>query len=50
MTRKWYSGNYPSSADYNPNIPIGYNKWDAMECDEDNDEEDINDEPENDDE
>jgi len=30
-----YTGNYPgSSSGYNPNIPTGWNKWDAEEFDD----------------
>lgn len=36
---KIYLGNYPNSANYNDNIPIGYNKWDAMEYEDERDEE-----------
>lgn len=51
---KHYFGNYPNSAEYNDNIPIGWNKWDAEEGpkdveeddDEDYDEEDIDDDGE----
>lgn len=34
-----YLGNNPNSANYDPNIPIGYNKWDELESwgDEDDD-------------
>jgi len=47
MPKKYYFGNYPNSSDYDPNIPIGFNKWDAMECDsEEETEEDIPDENE----
>lgn len=45
---KHYSGNNPNSPDYDPNIPIGWNKWDApvsRETDPDDDEI-IPDEPE----
>lgn len=31
MTRKYYFGNNPNNGDYDPNIPIGWNKWDAEE-------------------
>lgn len=34
MTPKHYFGNYPNSSGYDPNIPIGWNKWDAMEGDD----------------
>jgi hypothetical protein len=28
--RKFYSGNYPGSlSGYDPNVPTGFNKWDA---------------------
>lgn len=26
--KKYYFGNYPNSSGYDPNIPIGYNRWD----------------------
>lgn len=28
---KYYFGNYPNSPDYDDNVPIGWNKWDAPE-------------------
>jgi hypothetical protein len=31
MTPKYYFGNYPNSANYDDNVPIGWNKWDAEE-------------------
>jgi hypothetical protein len=31
MTPKYYFGNYPNSASYDDNVPIGWNKWDAEE-------------------
>jgi len=34
-----YLGNYPNSTNYDPNIPIGWNKWDAMEAEEEIEEE-----------
>ena len=34
-----YLGNYPNSANYNDNIPIGWNKWDFMEHEEEIEEE-----------
>ena len=34
MTPKHYMGNYPNSANYDPNIPIGFNKWDAEEIED----------------
>ena len=30
---KYYTGNYPNSANYDPNIPVGYNKWDENDDD-----------------
>lgn len=35
-----YLGNYPNQRGYDPNIPIGYNKWDELESwgDEDDEE------------
>lgn len=49
--RRFYGGNYPNSLDYQDNVPIGWNKWDAEQV-RDEIEEDIPDEeePENDDE
>ena len=46
---KYYFGNNPGSANYDPNIPVGWNHWDASEInyDEDWEEEDIE-EPEED--
>ncbi len=38
MTPKHYFGNYPNSADYDDNVPIGWNKWDDMEADDDSNE------------
>lgn len=36
---KFYSGNYPGSfSGYFSNIPTGWNKWDAMECESDDEE------------
>lgn len=46
---RWYGGNNPNSYDYDPNVPIGWNRWDANEQDEIEPDEDI-DEPENEDE
>jgi len=48
--RKHYFGNYPNSSDYDPSIPIGWNKWDAMEVDEGNEPDEEIDEPEMEDE
>ena len=31
MTPKYYFGNYPNSANYDDNVPLGWNKWDAEE-------------------
>lgn len=28
MNKRYYFGNYPNSYSYDPNIPIGYNRWD----------------------
>ena len=28
---KYYFGNYPNSANYDDNVPIGWNKWDEIE-------------------
>lgn len=39
--RRYYFGNYSNSADYNDNVPIGWNKWDAEDAYETNLEEDI---------
>lgn len=41
-----YLGNNPNSANYDPNIPIGYNKWDEQENwgDEDDEEDEEDDE------
>lgn len=38
MIPKYNFGNYPNSADYDNNVPIGWNKWDEPEIE---DEEDI---------
>ena len=53
MKRKkpFYIGNYPNSPNYDPNLPLGWNKWDAMESEDELDEEieleNISDEDEN---
>lgn len=44
MTPKYYFGNYPNSASYDDNVPIGWNKWDAEEIDFEDVEEIIDDE------
>ena len=46
MKRKkpFYMGNYPNSPNYDPNLPIGTNKWDLMEVEDDDDNEQIDDE------
>jgi len=33
--KPFYSGNYPNSPNYDPNLPLGWNKWDAMEAEDD---------------
>ena len=50
MTKKkrFYSGNYPNLPGYDENLPIGWNKWDAMEAEEDLDDEDLETENTND--
>ncbi len=46
--KKHYFGNYPgSSSGYDPNVPYGFNKWDAedeIDTEDDKQEENINDE------
>lgn len=45
---KYYFGNFPNSANYNDNVPLGFWKWDDTDCndeidndwDEDYDEDD----------
>lgn len=34
MKRKYYFGNNPNNADYDPNVPVGWNQWDAEEVEE----------------
>lgn len=34
-----YLGNYPNMANYDSSLPIGWNKWDAMEAEEEIEEE-----------
>lgn len=34
--RKHYFGNYPNSVDYDANVPIGFNRWDAEEYEYEN--------------
>ena len=50
MKRKkpFYSGNYPNSPNYDPNLPLGWNKWDAMEAEYDFDDEELETENTND--
>jgi len=43
MKKNQYTGNYPNSANYDSNIPIGFWDWDREDDDEDT-EEDIPDE------
>ena len=45
MKRKapFYTGNFPGSANYDPNLPTGWNKWDAMESEDDIEEEEYDD-------
>lgn len=42
MIPKYYFGNYPNSTDYDENIPVGWNKWDAEEIYIKEDSEEIN--------
>jgi hypothetical protein len=37
--KKHYSGNNPNNSNYDPSLPIGYNKWDAQEVDSENENE-----------
>jgi len=37
MPPKYYFGNYPGSPNYDPNLPPGWNHWDAEEVYDGND-------------
>lgn len=38
MYKQRYLGNYPNGANYDPNVPIGYNQWDDNNDEETEDE------------